>query len=204
MINRPTDDKPLLPLKAGADLESSLELLERAKDGDSVALDRLLTRYLPPLRRWASGRLPRWARDLSDTEDLVQDTLVQTLRHIGTFRAQHEGALQAYLRQAVMNRIRDELRRVRRRPPAEGLEEDVPSTLASPLDEAIGREAIDRYEAALAELREEEREAIIARVEFEQSYDEVAAMLGKPTADAARMAVQRALVRLAIEMKHAK
>lgn len=184
------------------DPESSFELLERAKAGDSAALNQLLSRYMPPLRRWASGRLPRWARDLSDTEDLVQDTVVQTLRHIGTFQPRREGAFQAYLRQAVMNRIRDELRRARRRAPPEELAEDMPSAMASPLDEAIGREAAERYETGLAELRDEEREAIIARVELEQSYEEMAAMLGKSSPDAARVAVRRALVRLAVKMNH--
>jgi len=188
----------------GGDLESSLELLERARAGDAAALDRLLTRYLRPLRRWAHGRLPRWARDLSDTEDLVQETLIHTLRHLGTFRPQREGALQAYLRQAVRNRIRDELRRLERRPQREDLDPESPTSLASPLDLAIGEEAIERYETALAALREEEREAIIARVEFEQSYEVIASMLDKPSPDAARMAVQRALVRLALEMNHAQ
>src|SRR4029450_10705025 len=79
-------------MNASADPESSLELLERARDGDAAALDRLLTRYLRPLQRWASGRLPRWARDLSDTGDLVQETLIQTLRNMGTFRPRREGA----------------------------------------------------------------------------------------------------------------
>ena len=184
--------------------ESSVELLARARTGDDRALEELLARHVPALRRWARGRLPRWARDLSDTEDLVQDTLFKTLKHLGTFRPEREGALQAYLRQAVMNRIRDEIRRVRTRPVREELAEDVTAALTSPLDEAIGAEAIARYEAALAALREEEREAIIARVEFEQSYEKIAALLGKPSPDAARMAVQRALVRLAVEMNHVK
>jgi RNA polymerase sigma factor (sigma-70 family) len=183
------------------DLESSFELLERVRTGDKEALDQLLRRYLPALARWASGRLPRWARDLSDTQDLVQDTLIQALKHVGGFRYEREGALQAYLRQAVMNRIRDELRRAHRRPPALELADDIPNTAASPLDEAIGQEALDRYEAALAQLREEDREAIIARVELRQSYQEVAAALGKPSTDAARVAVNRALVRLAEQMK---
>ena len=184
----------------GTDSESSVELLERARAGDSDALDRLLGRYLPRLRRWASGRLPPWARDLSDTEDLVQDTVFRTLRHIDGFHPQREGALQAYLRQAVMNRIRDELRRAKRRLPPEELADNVPSPLASPLDEAIGRENTERYEAALAELRDEEREAIVARIELECSYDEMAVMLGKPSPNAARVAVRRAVLRLASKM----
>ncbi len=188
----------------GTDPESSVELLERARAGDSDALDRLLERYLPRLRRWASGRLPRRARDLSDTDDLVQDTVVKTLRHIDGFQPQREGALQAYLRQAIMNRIRDEFRRAKRRSPPEELADEVPSPLASPLDEAIGKEATERYEAALAELRDEEREAIVARLELQCSYDEMAVMLGKPSPNAARVAVRRAVMRLALKMNNAR
>ena len=82
--------------------------------GDREALDALFKRHLGPLRRWARGRLPKWTRDLRDTEDLVQETLAQTLRHVDDFEPRHEGALRAYLRQAVLNRIRDEVRRVSR------------------------------------------------------------------------------------------
>jgi RNA polymerase sigma factor (sigma-70 family) len=188
----------------GTDPESSVELLERARAGNSDALDRLLRRYLPRLRHWASGRLPRWERDLSDMEDLVQDTVFRTLRHIDGFHPQREGALQAYLRQAIMNRIRDELRRAKRRSPPEELADDVLSPLASPLDEAIGQEAIEQFEAALAELRDEEREAIVARIELECSYDKMAVMLGKPSPDSARVAVRRAVVRLALKMNDAR
>src|SRR5262249_48031940 len=91
------------------DPESSVELLRRVRLGDVDALDRLLHRYLPPLEKWARGRLPRWARDLSDTQDLVQDTVLKTLRNLSAFEHRREGALQAYLRQAVMNRIQDDL-----------------------------------------------------------------------------------------------
>jgi RNA polymerase sigma-70 factor (ECF subfamily) len=64
------------------DPESTLDLLERARSGDRQAMDLLFARYVPLLRRWATGRLPRWARDLADTHDLVQETLLQTFRKI--------------------------------------------------------------------------------------------------------------------------
>lgn len=86
-------------------------LLERVRAGDRPALDALLARYLPRLSRWARGRLPRWTRDLSDTHDLVQDTLLRTFKHIERFEPRGDLALQVYLRQAVANRVRDELRR---------------------------------------------------------------------------------------------
>jgi len=181
--------------------DSTFELLQRSRSGDADALNRLLERYMPALRRWAQGRLPMWARDLADTQDLVQDTLIQAVKHLGTFQPQHEGALQAYLRQALMNRIRDELRRSHRRPVRTELPEAVAAKSASPLEEAIGYEALEAYETALSELRDSDREAIIARVELGQTYEEVAAILGKPSAEAARVAVHRALLKLAEKIK---
>jgi len=183
--------------------ESSLRLLERARAGDAAALNVLMGRYLPRLRRWASGRLPRWARDVADTQDLVQDVVLQTFKNIETFEPRNEGALQAYLRQSIVNRIRDELRRTGRRPAAAELDVRMPDDGASPLEEAIGREALDRYERALMQLREQDREAIIARVELDCSNEEIAVALGKPSANAARMAVERALLRLADAMRRA-
>jgi RNA polymerase sigma factor (sigma-70 family) len=187
---------------SNTDPGSTMDLLRRAREGDAQALDDLFRRHLKPLRRWARGRLPRWTRDLRDTEDLVQETLAQTLRHISDFEPRHDGALQAYLRQALINRVRDEVRRVTRYPAATGIDEDDEHAdrAASPLDEAIGSEAVARYEGALQRLRPEERELIIARVELQQSYAQIAAAHGKASPDAARMAVTRALVRLAEEM----
>jgi RNA polymerase sigma-70 factor (ECF subfamily) len=103
-----------------------------------------------------------------------------------------------------MNRIRDELRRYERRGPAEMLDSQAVDDSPSPVEHAIGREAVERYERALARLRPEDREAIVARVEMDCSYEQLAKMLGKPSVAAARKAAQRALIRLAAEMKRAK
>lgn len=181
---------------------TTLDLLARAQGGDSSAMNALFRRCIPPLRRWAHGRLPGYARDLVDTQDLVQDTVVQMLRHVDRFEAQHEGAVHAYLRQAVLNRIRDELRRHGRKGTAVELDERLQSPDASPLQQAIGHEGIERYEAALAKLRPGEREAIVGRLELRYSYAELAENLGKPSPDAARVAVTRAMQRLLAHMGH--
>lgn len=183
--------------------ESTFHLIERARAGDQQALERLFARHVQPLQRWASGRLPKWARDLADTDDLVQDTLLQTFKRIEDFEPRRVGALQAYLRQAVLNRIRNELRRKGRQPHATDLDDIEVESVESPLEQAIGREAVERYERALQRLTAEEREAIIARVEMGYSYQELAEALDKPTPDAARKAAHRALVRLAEEMERA-
>ena len=180
--------------------DDTIDLLQRARAGDETALEMLFARHLPPLKRWASGRLPRWARDVSDTSDLVQETLMQTFKRLDAFEPRGEGALQAYLRQAVINRIRNHIRNANVRPMSSELQSDVPDEGTSPLEAAIGQQTLESYEAALDRLPTEDREAIVSRVEFGLSFAEVAEVLGKPSADAARMAVVRALVRLAEEM----
>src|SRR6476469_1106727 len=188
----PSSDRPAL--------HSSLTLLERARAGDREALESLIARYLPRLQRWASGRLPRWARDMAETQDLVQEALFQTYKRIERFESRGAGALHAYLRQAILNRIREELRRTKRRPPTTELDSAAEDCGRSPLEEAIGRESIERYERALARLRSEDRELVIARIELGYTNREIAKLLDKPTPNAARMAVERAIIRLAKEM----
>ena len=181
--------------------ESTVALLARARQGDQAALDQVFARAIPLLKRWASGRLPRWARDMVDTDDLVQDTVINTLKRIDVFEYRADAALQAYLRQAVMNRIRNEIRRVGRHPAPETLDSSAPDVGLSPLEELIGKQTVEAYDEAMAGLDPSEREAIVGRVELGLSYEELASAMGRPSADAARMAVGRALLKLARLLK---
>ena len=187
---------------------SSAELLKRAKEGDSSALDRLFARYLPRLHRWAHHRrVPTWVRDAADTADLVQETVVHTLLRLHSFEPRRDGALIAYLRRSLLNRIRDQFRRASRRPQfdplADGLEERVANNDESPLDAAIRRGDHRRYEAALKRLRPIDRRAIVASIELGYTYEQLAHALDKPSPQAARLAVRRALIRLGNEMRRA-
>ena len=180
--------------------DSSFALVERACNGDERALDDLCARYMPRLQKWAHGRLPAWARGALDTQDLVQETLTNVAQRIRGFEPHHRAAFQAYLRQALLNRIRDQIRRAQRRPAPDALDSARVSPEPSPLEAAIGQEALERYEAALQRLKPEDRHAIILRVELGCPLGEVADALGKRSESAAHMAVSRALVRLAKEM----
>jgi len=186
--------------EADPEWESTLSLLTRVREGDDAALNDLFARYLPLLRRWAAGRLPRWARDMADTPDLVQETLFQVFKKIDGFEHRGEGAFQAYLRQAVMNRIRNEIRNAGRRPERLALDESAADDQQSPLEAAIGAEAVQHYEDALRRLRDEDRELVVARIELGLTYSEIAAATGRPSMDAARMAVTRAIARLIEEL----
>src|SRR5438045_9463154 len=68
--------------------EPTASLLERIRSGEGRAREQLFARYLPILRRWAHGRLPGYARDLSDTDDLVQVTLLRALNNLDEFQAE--------------------------------------------------------------------------------------------------------------------
>jgi RNA polymerase sigma factor (sigma-70 family) len=190
------------------DSESSVSLLERGRAGDDRALEILFARYLPLLNRWAAGRLPAWARDLSDTRDLVQDALMGSLKHLDRIDVRGPGALAAYVRAAILNRVRMEMRRAGRRPRHEEIDPRKidPHRLdagLSPLDEVLGREQSEQYERALAQLAPDHQEAIVARLEGGCDYDELAILLGKPTPGAARAVARRAVLKLAALMRTA-
>jgi RNA polymerase sigma-70 factor (ECF subfamily) len=145
--------------RASRDREATSELIDRARRGDHEAVERLFARHLRPMQRWASGRLPHWARDVADTDDLVQDVLLQTFKRIEDFEPRGAGALQAYLRQAVVNRLRDELRRKGRRPGATDLEGKELEAAGNRLQAAMEGEAVERYQRALVRLAEEMKRA---------------------------------------------
>lgn len=183
-------------------LQSTVDLLTAARGGEAGAFDLLFERLVPGLRRWARGRLPVFARELCDTQDVVQDTVLNALRRMDSFEVRHPGALLAYLRQAVLHRICDEVRRSQRRPLMTELVDHPDEGAMSPLDRILSQHEIARYESALARLKPDDRAAILCRVEHQSSYEQMAIDLGKPSANAARVAVRRALMRLAEEMSH--
>ena len=95
---------------------TSMDLITRAQSGNEEALNDLCSRYLPRLQKFARGRLPAWARGPLDTNDLVQDTFTHVVQRLGSFEPRHGGAFQAYLREALLNRVRDRMRSAQRRP----------------------------------------------------------------------------------------
>ena len=196
----PDREDPDGPPPAANDLESTALLLEQVRGGDVRARERLVARFLPLLRRWAHGRLPGHARSLADTDDLVQVSLLRALDHVDGFEARREGAFLAYLRRILLNAVRDEIRKSARRPTADVDSVELAAPGASLLEQQVGRETLEDYEAALTRLTEAQREAVIMRLEFGYSYPQIADAMGRTTPNAARMLVARALVQLAEEM----
>jgi len=177
-------------------LEPTVDVIRRVQSGDAGAREQLLARFLPLLRRWAHGRLPRQIRDLNDTDDLVQVTLVKALSRLGDFESAGPGAFLAYLRMALLNQVRDEIRRHQRRPEHAEIDHELAETDSiGVVDHLIGSERMQAYEQALASLPKRQQGLIVMRVEFGMSYPEIAVEVGG-TADAVRVMVARAIVQL--------
>jgi RNA polymerase sigma factor (sigma-70 family) len=174
-------------------IESTGELLQRIRDGHRDAHQQLYDRYLPLLRRWAHGRLPKFARDISDTDDLVQITLLRALRNLQEFQSSGSGSFLAYLRQILLNEVRAELRKHRRRGEKVEVDEDALSDHRdSVVEHLVGQQRLEVYESVLGTLERRLQELIVMRIEFGMSYEEIALETAS-TADAVRMAVTRAL-----------
>ena len=175
-------------------------LLARAQRGETGALRALIARYLPDLRRWAHGRLPRWLRSTADTSDLVQDAVVRTLTRLDAFQPRGRGALAVYLRAAVRNRIADEHRRAARWTASATRPDDLPSNDVSQLARVIEAEDERRYRRALAQLGTRDRELVVAHIELDYTHAQLGCMIGR-SPNAARMALCRAIGRLAERMR---
>jgi RNA polymerase sigma factor (sigma-70 family) len=179
---------------------TSQRLLARARDGDAQAMGLLVARCLPGLRRWAHRRLPHWVRSAADTSDLIQDAVAGTLSRLDAFEPQGRRALTEYLRTAVRHRIADEHRRAARWLAAPEAIDALASPAPSPLDLAIDADTERRYRAALAGLSARDQQLIVGHFELEYTHAQLGCVIGR-SPNAARMALARAISRLAARMR---
>ena len=103
-----------------------------------------------------------------DTSDVVQETLQRTFTHLASFKSTQAKALRVYLRHAVDNRIRDEMRRATFR---QGVILPEGSVRASDASNAQLRQLIDdetwrRYLDAVKRLPDRDRRLVVARAEL--------------------------------------
>lgn len=183
-------------------LDATVDLVARIRRGDEAAVEILINRYLRPLQRIGHNRLPRSARSMTDTDDVVQEALVSTVRRLPHFVCRNPGALLAYLRRVVLNRIIDERRKSARQSAWIVLPNDSTKQAPTQLERILDKEEILRYRAALRRLKLRDRQLILLRVEQRLTYREIGTLLRMPSPDAARIASLRAARRFAAALKH--
>ncbi len=197
MVLKP-EPSSMAPGETASTSSSESRLLEQVRRGSRGAAEALFERYGSWLRRWTRGRLPQRVRGSLDTSDLVQEALRYMFTRLDWFESKRASSLRAYLRRVIENRIRDELRRMTRRRHAIAPEQPVRmSDAGAPqLRRLVDDEAWRRYVDGLQRLSSRDRRLIAGRVEFGYNYRQLALVERMPSADAARMALRRALIRL--------
>jgi RNA polymerase sigma-70 factor (ECF subfamily) len=188
-------------------------LVGLAKAGDEAALNRLCEVYGERVRRIMRLRLDRTLRPKLDSVDIVQDALVLALDGLKDFTYKNEGDFLRWLSKIAENRLRDILdefhadkRDVNKEIPfkKEGRSTEGrsigaarPMRTTTPSVIACKKEALDRLERALDELKPEYKEIIVLKRIEGLSHAEIAERLGKNTG-AVRMLLARALAALTI------
>jgi RNA polymerase sigma factor (sigma-70 family) len=184
--HRSASRRPRLPLLGGGEAQ----LVAAARAGDEQAFAAIVRRYERALRGYAAKLLRGTGLD---PEDVVQDVFVRAHAAL-TSGDDRELALKPWLFRMTRNRVIDLLRQRGR--PADSLDAaDVAEPAAAHSSEpaqAVGRrEALRALLADLAELPEQQRDALLMRELEGLSHESVAAQLGV-TPEATRMLVVRA------------
>ena len=173
------------------------DILDAAVTGDAPALDHVLKTIRPHVER----QLLRYPVSDEDRRDLLQATLMQIVRRLGSFRA--EASFSTWLFRVTANEALM-LMRSRRRHRArfvEGLEWEELATLPAMNDtqvDDLGIEARQRDELvreALGELPEDYRDVVIAHYHMDLGLQEIADKLSI-TESAVRSRLHRARSRL--------
>jgi RNA polymerase sigma-70 factor, ECF subfamily len=162
--------------------------------------EALIQRCLPALKRWAHRRLPAAARTRFETRDLVQEAVLHLIARSQAFEPTTAEAALAYLRKTVLNLVRDEARRIARRPTTSVLTDDVIEVHESPLNSLIQEQTFLHYRRGLEMLKARDRLLIVASLEREWSVQEISERLRMKSVAATRVALARAMQRLGKEL----
>ncbi len=175
--------------------EDSLnDIILRAKSGDRSAFDMLYRLYVTPVYRYVWIRL----RNKEDAEDVVADTFLKAYQALP--RYEHEkSTMLPYLFTIARNLL---INHTKKKRPEGHLPEEIDRHAASDVTSQVAtdRELSEELQNAMEVLTETEREVILLRFFGEQTYQEIAATLGKRE-DAVRQHVARAMKKMKTKLE---
>ena len=177
------------------------DLVDRAVNGDSAALESLLSRIHPLVVRYCRSRMSAGHRSLASADDVAQEVCMAVLTALPTFR--HEGKpFLAFVYGICAHKVADAHRvaaRSRSLPVAE-----VPDTASEergPEQYVVAHSTAMVIDEMLSTLPETQQEIIRLRVVVGLSAEETAEALGM-TAGAVRVSQHRALAKLRDLLSH--
>jgi RNA polymerase sigma-70 factor (ECF subfamily) len=198
--------------------DDSIELIRRAQDGDVPAFGSLFSRYYERVHAIVRQRLGPALRADVESLDIVQDAMIDAVRGFQNFEMRDDGALTAWLAAIVENRIRgtrkylyaekrDRRRDVNYQQIVEHISQSngsvfLPQADDTPPPEAVAKRAeIEVLLESLDELPSHYREVLVLRDQKGLPWSEIAELLSRSSADAARMMHAKARIELRKEMK---
>lgn len=155
-----------------------LVFLQRLQKGDETAWSELLERWRRPVLNFVF----RMTGDFFLAEEIAQETFVRISRKIGEFKP-NAAAFPSWVFQIARNAALDALRH-KRRHPADALEELplagglIEDSVASPARDMELRNIGSEIAAAVQELPEEQRTALILAEYHDLTIAEIAASMG--------------------------
>lgn len=176
------------------------ELLDRMRAGDAIAVHLFYERVEPFLRAIARRSLNAGLRRQVDSMDVAESAFRRVLEGSMRARFESEGRVLGWMATIVRNRVRTLSRKVDG--PGGGsylplLDGALPEHGGvDPVASASAAEEVHDFQVAMERLPPSEREVIALRDFEELPYEEVARLMEKPSADAARKLHGRALKRL--------
>jgi RNA polymerase sigma-70 factor (ECF subfamily) len=172
--------------------------LDRVLAGDRAALVQLLLDYYDELRQHVESRISPRLQGLVRADDVMQQTFVRAVQGLSGCEFRSLGAFRGWLRTIADNLVRDaeKRRRRERRLPAFVQQwfaadsadqphqeaDQLPGSMTSPSGHVQRREAVQRMQAALADLPDDQREVVRRRYLLGQSLDEIAEATGRTRA----------------------
>lgn len=180
------------------------DLPARAGAGDEPAVDALLDRHLPGLRRYVRARMGPELLALESGSDVVQSVCRELLSDLSSFEYRGDPAFRAWLQRAALRKLVDRQRRLgtlKRRPAGGAVPLSRPElalladSVGSPSQEAARGEQVAALERAFARLARGDREVLrLIHVEG-LTHAEAAERLGC-SVESSRKQLSRALARL--------
>jgi RNA polymerase sigma-70 factor (ECF subfamily) len=159
---------------AGAVMNSSEDLIARARSGDAQAFGALFDRYAGPIL----GFLYNFVGNREAAEDLTQETFVRAYRNLHRFRndAKFSTWLFGIARNVAREWLRSKVNQDRRTLHVTASEHE--QTASSPVDELLSKELTTAMIAALRSLNEGQRLVFVLKILQQQSYQEIVEITG--------------------------
>ena len=153
--------------------EKDSAVIQRAKAGDAAALEEVLSRVAPAVRRFGV----RMCRNPDDADDVLQDTLLSIATHLPEFEGR--SSLSSWVFTLARTACARRRRGLKNRPPvADDRADERRDETASPEERAADRELGDALVRALDSLSDELREVVLLRDVEGLTAPEAAEVLG--------------------------